>query len=181
MVAGCWPLGRVVEFVAGGWLRPPASPTRAGMGDAAWTNYSDLLFGHRDKQFMAYFPIASTPQSLRTVRDAVAGRSGLSFNAALGRRPVFSQFDLMGHAMLRLGYPAEPCRAVRDLQPQDWCAHRPHPVAHVPYPDRCILHRDPVASILQLGRLYGPRAGQACARRNGPPQNGSFLFAPQEA
>ena len=108
-----------------------------------WTNLSSALFGHPEMQFMAYFPAVTTPEALKTVRRAVAKHFNMPFNQALGQPKHFSQFDLIGHAMVSLGYPARPCRPSNQMTPTDWCAHRPSPVAHVPYLDKCIIEAIP--------------------------------------
>jgi hypothetical protein len=126
---------------------------------APWTELSSTLFGHPEQQFMSYFPVISTPMALKTVREAVAAHFDMPFNEAMGKPRIFSQFDLIGHAMVHLGYRAQPCKHTPNGSPDDWCTHRPHPVAHVPYADKCLVEGTADCYIPHKhGRSYGVMA-----------------------
>ena len=104
-----------------------------------WTDLSAELFGNPQMQFMAYFPAVATPAALRTVREVVSRRYALPFDLALWRPAIFSQFDLIGHAMAALGHTTRPCHAFGGGEAAEWCRERPSPVVHVPYKTRCLL------------------------------------------
>eukprot|EP00670_Eutreptiella_braarudii_P006992 CAMPEP_0174281234 /NCGR_PEP_ID=MMETSP0809-20121228/1586_1 /TAXON_ID=73025 ORGANISM="Eutreptiella gymnastica-like, Strain CCMP1594" /NCGR_SAMPLE_ID=MMETSP0809 /ASSEMBLY_ACC=CAM_ASM_000658 /LENGTH=1288 /DNA_ID=CAMNT_0015374639 /DNA_START=68 /DNA_END=3934 /DNA_ORIENTATION=- len=123
---------------------------------APWTELSAALFGHPEMQFMAYFPAVTTRAALQSIRSAVAEHFNLPFNRAMGQPKHFSQFDLIGHAMVKLGYQPRPCKPPQEMAPTDWCMQRPSPVAHVPYMDKCIIGQVPDCFIAQKqGLTFG--------------------------
>ena len=113
--------------------------------EAPWTKARAKLFGGpASMQFMAKFPVFSTPALLRSVRNRITSAYKQSLDWVFSQGLALSQFDMIGRAFVQsLGAEGQasvhPCPREGALREGMKCGDFPHPMSHVSYPDKRIL------------------------------------------
>ena len=113
--------------------------------EAPWSQTSAKLFGGKPgDQFMAKFPVFSTPKVLQGVRDRLTSAYNRPLEEIFSQGLPASQFDMIGRALaqsLRAEGKASvhPCPREKDAHEGLKCHDFPHPMSHVSYPDKRIL------------------------------------------